>query len=256
MSNLYKLDYKITTIKDDYFSDAYKAIEKLKKDDFKKEIKLSNYDLEELGIDNFYIASFKTILLNSQLKKIDINKNFYSNICKPLFRKKIIIESNWIILWSWKIWRHKKKYGINPNNNKSFLIGYRFCQNVIFSRNENGIYYSLYESDKIKYLKEKFYPGNDEKVNLIFSQILNYFKTKPEEEGCYVCLCKNWYYHSVPSGFPGNSEIDMTCPKCSKNIGATKSFFWKNIKIVKTEGYYRIFKNAEVIDEIKKKNKI
>ena len=136
----------------------------------------------------------------------------------------------------------------------SFLFGYRFCINVIFSENNDGIYHSLYEEDKINYLKEKFYPGNDAKVNLVYSQILNHFKTK-SEEGCYVCLCKNWYYHSVPSGFPGKGEYNMVCPKCSKNIGTetvSKIFgFSKDIKIVKRNEYYRIFKDEEEIKKIK-----
>ena len=112
------------------------------------------------------------------------------------------------------------------------------------------LYYSLYESDKINYLKEEFYPGNDARVNLAYSQILNHFKAKPEE-GCYACLCDKMYYHSVPSGFPGKMEHNMTCPKCSKNIG-TENKMWglsKDIKIVKRDGYYRIFKNENEIEE-------
>jgi len=149
------------------------------------------------------------------------------------------------------------KYEINKNNNISFLFGYRFCLNIIFSENEKCLYYSLYESDKINYLKEEFYPGNDARVNLVYSQILNHFKVKPEE-GCYACLCDKMYCHSVPSGFPGKMEHNMTCPKCSKNIG-TENKMWglsKDIKIVKRDGYYRIFKNENEIEEIKKNKKL
>ena len=258
LSNLFKLDYKIKTIKDCYFSEASTAIEKYKKDDFKKVITSTNYDLDEYGIDNFYMASFNLILLNWQLKKKEINQNFFNNICKPLFENKKLLWKAIELFYNPEIFENiSDKYEINKNNNISFLFGYRFCLNIIFSENEKCLYYSLYESDKINYLKEEFYPGNDARVNLAYSQILNHFKTKPEE-GCYACLCDKMYYHSVPSGFPGKMEHNMTCPKCSKNIG-TENKMWglsNDIKIVKRDGYYRIFKNENEIEEIKKKKKL
>ena len=252
LSNMYKLDYKIKTIKDSYFSEATKVIEKYKKDDFQKQIKSTNYDLEEYGIDNFYMASFNLMILNSHIKKTDINKNFFDKICKPLFEQKQLLLKAIELFYNPDIYEKiKNDYKINSNNNMSFLFGYRFCINVIFSENNDGIYHSLYEEDKINYLKEKFYPGNDAKVNLVYSQILDHFKTKPEE-GCYICLCKDWFYHSVPSGFPGKLELNQTCPRCSKNIGSMNKFLSKDIKIVKREGYYRIFKNENEIEEMKK----
>ena len=30
------------------------------------------------------------------------------------------------------------------------------------------------------------------------------------------------YYHSVPSGFPGEGQLDMKCPHCHKNVGSIK----------------------------------
>jgi hypothetical protein len=253
LNNLYKIDYKIKTIKDGYYSDASSAIDKCRKDDFKKEIKSSVYDLDEYGIDNFYMASFNLILLNSQLKKEEINKNFFNNICKPLFKqKKLLLKAIELFYNSEKFEEIKRTYEINDNNSTSFLFGYRFCLNTIFSKNEKGVYYLLYEADKIDYLKEKFYPGNDAKINLVYSKILNHFKTKPEE-GCYVCLCKGWYYHSIPSGFPGKNELNKVCPKCSKNIGLEKKgFFSKEIKMVKRDGYYRILKDKKEEEKMKK----
>ena len=251
LSNIYKLDYKIKTLKDGYFSEATKAIEKYKRDDFSKVVRSTDYDLSEYGIDNFYMASYNLILLNSHIKKREINNNFFKNMCTPLFaQNKLLLKAIELFYNPDTYDKIKGEYGINSNNNMSFLFGYRFCLNVIFSNNSDGIYHSLYEGDKIDYLKEKFYPGNDAKVNLVYSQILNHFKTKPEE-GCYICLCKNWYYHSVSSGFPGKGEIGLVCPKCSKNIGAEKKLLSKNVKIVKRENYYRIFKNEQEIEEIK-----
>ena len=56
--------------------------------------------IRKYGIDNFYMASFNLILLNSQIKKKEINQNFFNNICKPLFENekllwKAIDTENW-----------------------------------------------------------------------------------------------------------------------------------------------------------------
>ena len=87
-------------------------------------------------------------------------------------------------------------------------------------------------------MKEKLYPGNDTKPNKIYYNIINHFKSKPEE-GCYICLCEKRYYHSLPSGFPGNEQLNKKCPKCLKPF-------------VKRENYFRIFKDDKEIEEIKK----
>ena len=103
------------------------------------------------------------------------------------------------------------------------------------------------DSEYSVHLKGYFYPGNDPKPNniySIYSKIINHFTPKPNE-GCYVCLCEKVCYHSVKSGFP-------TCPKCSKNIGVEKSRLWgAEQKIVKREGYKRIFKDENEIEELK-----
>ena len=56
---------------------------------------------------------------------------------------------------------------------------------------------------------------------------MKHFKSK-SNEGCQVCLCKNWFYHSITSGFPGYEEIDMKCPNCGKPIGSEKNVFLRN----------------------------
>ena len=56
---------------------------------------------------------------------------------------------------------------------------------------------------------------------------MKHFKSK-SNEGCQVCLCKNWFYHSIPSGFPGSEEVDMKCPNCGKPIGSEKNVFLRN----------------------------
>ncbi len=101
-------------------------------------------------------------------------------------------------------------------------------------------------------MTEYFYPGNDNKPNNVYSSIINHFKNNPNE-GCYVCLCnKGGFYHSVKSGFPGSSDLNMICPKCEKNIGTIKKFMKSEQVIVKREGYYRIVKDEEEIKEINK----
>ena len=112
-----------------------------------------------------------------------------------------------------------------------------------------GIYYPFYSSDDINFLKKNLYPGNDTKLNTVYYNIINHFKNKPDE-GCYICLCQNFYYHSVPSGFPGIQELNKSCPNCKKNIGSFKRE--KDIIIVKRDNYYRIFKDQKDIKELKK----
>ena len=117
---------------------------------------------------------------------------------------------------------------------------------------------------KIKkiYLSEKFYPGSDTKDEPyyeLYSNIIYHFKEKPNE-GCYVCLCNKGFYHSVPSGFPDYPEINMKCLNCSKEIGAV---YIKNeeesenentfsISIVKRDNYFRIFKDNEELEALKR----
>ena len=113
------------------------------------------------------MASFNLILLNWQLKKKEINQNFFNNICKPLFENKKLLWKAIELFYNPKIFENiSDKYEINTNNNISFLFGYRFCLNIIFSKNEKCLYYSLYESDKINYLKKnniKYYIDSSNK---------------------------------------------------------------------------------------------
>ena len=254
LSNLYQIDYKVKTIKNSNIQEARNAIETFKKKEFNS-VNINNYDLDEYGIDNFFMATINIILINSQLKNTNIISNLFNNLCRPLFRNNKKLMSAIELFYDPKKNEDiMTKYKINSNNNIAFLFGYRYCLNILFSKNENGIYYSLYDKDKIYDLKDKFYPGNDTKVNSVYSDIINHFNTKPEE-GCYVCLCKGWYYHSVPSGFPGKAELGKSCPKCNQNIGSEGKFLGLQIlgsNIVKREGYYRIFKNNDEIEELKR----
>ena len=50
----------------------------------------------------------------------------------------------------------------------------------IIKKNKKGIYYPLYDSSNLNYLKEKLYPGNDTKPNKVYFDIINHFKSKPD----------------------------------------------------------------------------
>jgi len=81
---------------------------------------------------------------------------------------------------------------------------------------------------------------------------MKHFKEK-STEGCYVCLCKNGFYHSVPTDFPGFDERNKKCPNCTKEIGSkySEDEDIKKIVIVKRENYFRIFKDDEEIEKLR-----
>ena len=248
--NVYKIDDEFKTLKDENYDNAKKEMEKCKKDNFKNKIKTNNFDIEDIGIDNFYAVSYNYSLTNLQMDKSDNNKDFYKNICEPLFSKedKLLFKAIQLFYEPNTYNKIKKDFKINSTNIKALLFGYRYCLNEIHSKNSKNIYYPLYDSNNLDYLKEKLYPGNDTKFNKVYSNIINHFKSKPDE-GCYVCLCEKWYYHSVPSGFPGKGELNMKCPKCSGKIGSYENDK-KVISIVKRDNYYRILKDKDEFEKI------
>ena len=167
----------------------------------------------------------------------------------------------------------KKEYLIDLEDIDALIYGYRYCLNEvkdIKDEEDNFIYSYLYNTSNLSYFEEKFYPGSDNNKEQpyyqLYNQIVNHFIVKPDE-GCYVCLCDKGYYHSVSAGFPGFSEINMKCPNCNNEIGA-KEFYRKetdendenkiiNFKIYKmvesNNNYYRIFKDNEQIEDLKRK---
>jgi len=262
LNNIYKIDYQIRSLKDDYYEQSNKIIEKYQKDNFKNPMKDSDFDIGEFGIDNFYIISYNIVLSNLPKENSDYNTNFFKNICEPLFKKdKLLFKAIELFYNPTKNKDIIKNFKIDSNNIKAILFGYRYCLNALSSKNTRGIYYSLYDSHFINNIKNYYYPGNDIEPNKVYFSIINHFRTKPNE-GCYACLCsKGGHYHCVKSGFPGYKELNMICSKCSKNIGAyERGIIIKEQVIVKREGYYRIFKSQKEIDEIKKdkdlKNKL
>ena len=128
-----------------------------------------------------------------------------------------------------------------------------------YDNDKDYIYSSLYKRENNNYLSSYYYPGSDIKEEPyydLYSKIRNHFIEKPKE-GCYVCLCKKGFYHSV---FPGFKESQF-CPNCRKNIGTIrKEILIKNeIKIedefVNRDGYYRIFKDENEINSLDQKQR-
>ena len=244
--NIYKIDYEIKTLKYDYYHELYDLIKNYKENNFNN-IKLKDFDIKQYGIDNFYIISYNLGLLNTQTENsYIINNEFYNTLLNPLFKEDSLLIKAIELFYDSTKYDTIKKFS---KNIKCLLFGYRYCLNELAAKNKKGIYYPLYTRNNIDLAKEKFFPGNDTKPNPLYFDIINHFNMKPKE-GCYVCLCQDGYYHFALSGFPGENHLDKKCPKCHEPIGTIKS--GKNIVIVKREGYFRILKDENEIEEIKK----
>ena len=262
-----QVKYGFETLDNNNYESIYKVLEKYKKENFNNEIHKEEID-DNLHIDNFYIAASNLILLRLKSKDFEnseIYDNFYKNVCKPLFGEKKNSNLIEFLFNPKKYIEIKKEYEINSENIEAILYGYRYSLNELLSNeddddvNHDYIYSSIYNIGKSSYLSEKYYPGTDTKEEPyyeIYSKIKNHFKEKPND-GCYVCMCKKGYYHSVASGFPGISEKGMICPSCNKEIGiiSKKVKFENNshlkLKIVKRDNYFRIFKDEDEIDSLK-----
>ena len=208
---------------------------------------------------NHLVLSYLKI---NNFEKSDIYINFYNNICKPLFKEdNELLKVIQFFFDPEKYSKIKEFYRINFNNIDAILYGYRFCLNEFSTKNENGIYYSLYDICGIHNLSKYYYPGNDirnEPYYKLYSKIKNHFVEKPYE-GCYICLCKMGYYHYIPSLFPGFAEQNLKCPKCLEPIGAiskNEKEFNTEIKFVKRDKYFRIFYDDNELNEGKKNKEI
>ena len=89
---------------------------------------------------------------------MDININFFKNICKPLFEK----NDNDLLFKAIELFYNPEKYQnikgsfkIKSNNIKPILFGYRYCLNELSSQKNRGIYYPLYTKDHLNYLKNQ-----------------------------------------------------------------------------------------------------
>ena len=268
-----QINYGFETLDDENYVRIYEKLNDKKKGQFKNKIEKEEID-KNLHIDNFYIAAYNIILLglkNKDFETSEIYKNFYKNICKPLYEKNKYSNLIQCLFNPDKYREIKEKYNINPINIEAILYGYRYCINELLAddiddeNNDNDkIYLSLYDKSKISYLAEKYYPGSDTKDEPYFelySKINNHFNINPTDS-CYVCLCKKGFYHSVPSCFPGIQESNLKCPNCEKEIGTIKNEIMDEngvrieYEIINRDNYYRIFKDEKEIETLKKNKDI
>ena len=259
------------------YKKIYEKLTEYQKDDYKNEITKEDINNGEINFDDFYMAANNLIL--SKLKQKDFETdnayiNFYQNIIEPLYKKddegdnddKLLMLLQFLFEKEQYL-NIKKAYEINSEDIDILQYGYRYCLNEISEEHEEEkkdyIYTSLYDHLILNYLEEKFYPGSDPKQEEsyyeLYNKIENHFKENPMQ-GCYVCLCPKGYYHSVSSGFPGFSEINLNCPACGKEIGAKEKYeeiknekdekikLHKVYETVKRENYFRIFKDKKEID--------
>jgi len=262
----------------------FKKLSYYQKNNFKNEIikkDISNYG--KLNFDDFFMVANNLILCKLGQKDFEKDSNyinFYNNVCEPLFKNNDEEESNKLLILIQFLFENekyeeiKKEYKINEKDIEVILYGYRYCLNEISEKNndeEEYIYSYLYDPNNLEHLDEKFYPGSDTKDEPyyeLFNKIENHFENMPNQ-GCYICLCTKGYYHSVPSGFPSYSEINIKCPNCQKPIGAREKYLFKKIgeneddlkigKVYETinrENYFRIFKNEDEINNLKRNREV
>ena len=197
--------------------------------------------------------SYNLLLENLKKDNLEILNNFYKNICLPIFKndKELLFKSIQLFYDPVKYIDIKTNFNISSNDIKPLLFGYRFCLNELSNKNSQGIYYPLYFPYRFEDLSEKYYPGNDVPLNEVYNNIINHF-TNFKDKGCYVCLCKKGFYHSVSSGFPDRKELNKKCPYCGEDIGAyERGFIQIKLVTVRRYNYYRIFKDDKEIEDLK-----
>ena len=256
-----KINYGFESLDND-FDSFFNKIEKYKKKGYdKKIIKEEIIESDEIFIDNFINTSI--ILILSKLKQeefvfTDEYEKYYNNICKPFFENEPKLTILMEFLFNPKKFEELQKYGFNYTNIESLLFGLRYsinCLSDIREDDEDKIYATLYDKNKISYLTEKCYPGCNPKYEPryeLYNKILNHFKLKPND-GCYICLCEKGFYQSIPQGFPGDYEKNMKCPNCGKPIGSEyiEDEKGKKLKIINRKDYVRVFKDEDEIDKTK-----
>ena len=197
-----------------------KIFEKFKSKDFMK------VDITELNIDNNDIDIFychtKYLIISYIEGEINdkILLNFYQNICLPKFETDL---SNAIKLLYYpeKLNNYKKKYYNYMDTIKIILVSYRYFLNEI-SKDNHGIFYSLYIKNGFSNIDENYYPGNDISKNNKYFNI--YPRIKEEisrienlkDKGIYICLCDEVYTKIITKN-EFMTKNNIKCPFCKKN---------------------------------------
>jgi hypothetical protein len=219
-----KINYGFESL-DAEFDSFFTKIEKHKKKGYDKKVNKDEViESNETFIDNFFNTSIILILSKLKQKEFELSdeyENYYNNIYKPFFQDEEKLSNLMEYLFNPQKFEELQKYGFNYTNIESLFYGARYCLNCfndIQEDDDDKIYSTLYDKNKISYLTEKCYPGCNPKYEPkyeLYNKIINHFKFNPNN-GCYICLCEKGFYQSIPSGFPGDYEKNMKCPNCGK----------------------------------------
>ena len=224
-------------------------------------VDIEDFKIDTIGIDIFYFSTSVFILSRLKQKQfinVPIIKNFFENVCTPLFKNNDKIFSAIKLLYEPKKFSDlKKELNITSDNLNIILHSFRYFINELYSNSQNNLYCVFYgrRLDQNK-INNSLYPGNDIKnipIYSIYSKIVEHFNNIPDQ-GCFVCLCKEGgFYHSIQGGIPSEKYINLKCKSCGEEIGASMNDRGYYAPI-KRENYYRILKTEEEAEQDSEKN--
>jgi len=244
-----------------------KIVDKYKQKDF-EEVDYKEFNLN-IGIDIFFYSTSNIIPFyfnqeNSKEKKIYLN--FYKNVIVPLFKEynhdyDKISRALQFFYSEESFDSIKEEFKIEFKDLKILLRSYRYYLNEMFSQlnknSKSNIYYKLYSQSKTNFdnINRSYFPGNDiEEKNIynLLSKIVDHFSGENSKKGCYVCLCNSkGYYHN--DNILCENKQKIFCKECGKILWKNESFipFYINLKPVKSDTYFRVFKDKEDINKNK-----
>ena len=244
----------------DIYDKFNQTLEKYREKKFEK-VDLDEFKIDKIGIDIFCFSS--NIFILSRLKQKQfingpIYKNFFENVCTPLFKNNDKIFSAIKLLYEPKKYsKLQVELGINSDNLNIILHSYRYFINELYSNSSNTIYSVFYgrRLDQSK-INNSLFPGNDIKnipIHSLYSKIIDHFINIPNQ-GCFVCLCKEGgCYHSIQGGIPSEKYENLKCKSCGQDIGSKmndRGFY----SPIKRENYYRVLKTEEDAQRDEEKN--
>ena len=92
----------------------------------------------------------------------DSYKNFYPNVCEPLYKKEDDDSNKLIKLMKYFFIKEiyediKKNYKIDSEDIDSLLYGYRYVLNEVKGKRGDSIYFYLYDINNLRDFDKKFY---------------------------------------------------------------------------------------------------
>ena len=216
------------------------------------------------GIDNFYLLSCNYLLSNINNNEFLNHKDEcfsqYSRFANSVLNLNIINKNLSGLLNLFidpaKFENLKKNNGIiHDSILEKLFYSMRFCINSfnIENNNENNnnekYFYSALLTPKVNdIIAKNFIIGNhpqEKKIIKGYGQLKEFFKEKNINDGVYICTCGECYTIAAP-GFP---KEEGNC-SCGKPIGIDP----KTKKMIKRDGYFRVFENEDKKKEFKERN--